>query len=58
MYVTAAACPAVTVTPAPGVGSDLAIVIDAGVITGLVTVLVAQVAAFPQPEVLTSVKLP
>ena len=32
--------------------------IDAGVITGLVTVLVTQVAAFPQPGVLTSVKLP
>ena len=32
--------------------------IDAGVITGLVTVLVTQVAALPQPGVLTSVKLP
>ena len=31
--------------------------IDAGVITGLVMVLVAQVAALPQPGVLTSVKL-
>ena len=33
-------------------------VIDAGVITGLITVLVTQVAALPQPGVLTSVKLP
>ena len=32
--------------------------IEAGVITGLLTVLVTQVAALPQPGVLTSVKLP
>ena len=31
--------------------------IDAGVITGLLTVLVAQVAALPQPGVMTLVKL-
>ena len=39
-------------------GSDLTTEIDAGVITGLLTVLVAQVAALPQPGVMTLVKLP
>ena len=39
-------------------GLDLITEIDVGVITGLVTVLVTQVAALPQPGVLTSVKLP
>src|ERR1700730_7555145 len=53
-----AAWPAVTVVPAPGVGSDLVTLTDAGVTTGLETVLVVQVEALPHPGVLTLVKLP
>ena len=53
-YVIGVVWPDVTVTPAPGVGSDLTTVTDAEVTTGLATVFVAHVGA-PQPGVLTFV---